>query len=143
VLVDVAHTVASIEALLAVLADRFRPRRRVLIFASSKDKDTAGMLRLLLPRFDQVVLTRYIENPRAVELDQLERLAAEALAAASGNGNLRPAIYTAATPAEAWQMAQRTAGPEDLVCITGSFFLAAELRPLVLATTLEARLSQA
>jgi dihydrofolate synthase/folylpolyglutamate synthase len=143
VIVDVAHNVASIEALLAVLADRFRPRRRVLIFASSKDKDTAGMLRLLLPRFDQVVLTRYIENPRAVELDQLERLAAEALAAASGNGNLRPAIYTAATPAEAWQMAQRTAGPEDLVCITGSFFLAAELRPLVLATTLEARLSQA
>ena len=46
VILDVAHNVASIGALLAVLRERFAGRRRLLIFASSKDKDTAGMLRL-------------------------------------------------------------------------------------------------
>lgn len=136
VIVDVAHNVASIEALLGVLADRFRPRRRMLIFASSKDKDTAGMLRLLLPRFDEVVLTRYIENPRAVELDQLHQLAERPLGAASSNGDARPAIHAALTPSEAWRVAESLAGPDDLICITGSFFLAAELRPVVQRATL-------
>jgi dihydrofolate synthase/folylpolyglutamate synthase len=142
VIVDVAHNVASIEALIRVLAGRFQPRRRVLIFASSKDKDTAGMLRLLVPRFDEVVLTRYVENPRAVEIDQLQELAGAVLGAPSANGQLRPALHAAATPGQAWQIARRLAGPDDLVCITGSFFLAAELRPLVLATTLESRHSR-
>jgi dihydrofolate synthase/folylpolyglutamate synthase len=136
VIVDVAHNVASVEALIRVLDDHFRPRRRVLIFASSKDKDTAGMLRLLLPRFDEGVLTRYVENPRAVEIDQLSELAATALRTESSNGDTCPAIHAAATPAEAWQIARNLSGPEDLICITGSFFLAAELRPVVQATTL-------
>jgi len=136
VIVDVAHNVASIEALLSVVSDRFRAQRRVLIFASSKDKDTAGMLRLLLPRFHEVILTRYIENPRAVELEPLTRLAEEALGMGGVNGDVRPVIHAAQSPAEAWELARRLAAADDLVCITGSFFLAAELRPLVLATTL-------
>jgi dihydrofolate synthase/folylpolyglutamate synthase len=134
VIVDVAHNVASVAALLRVLETSFSPRRRVLIFASSKDKDTAGMLGLLLPKFTSVVLTRYIENPRAVEIEQLQQLAKSA--ALGANGSLQPAIHTAASPAEAWRIAQTLAGPDDLVCITGSFFLAAELRPVVQATTL-------
>jgi len=136
VILDVAHNVASIEALLGVLADRFRSRRRTLIFASSKDKDTAGMLRLLLPHFDEVVLTRYIENPRAVELDQLQQLAERTLSAASSNGDAQPAIRVASAPSEAWRVARGLAGPDDLICITGSFFLAAELRPVVQRATL-------
>jgi dihydrofolate synthase/folylpolyglutamate synthase len=136
VILDVAHNIASIEALLEVLAARFRSTARVLIFASSKDKDTAGMLRLLVPQFDNVVLTRYIENPRAVEIDQLQELAAAVLGTSSVNGKTWPAIHAAQTPHEAWQIARNLAGPDDLICITGSFFLAAELRPVVLATTL-------
>ena len=33
-----------------------------------------------------------------------------------------------ADPAEAWQEVLRAASPDDLVCVTGSFFLAAEIR---------------
>ena len=42
--------------------------------------------------------------------------------------------HTTETPAAAWQLAQRWAGPDDLIAITGSFFLVAELRELVLAS---------
>ncbi len=45
VILDVAHNLASLEALLAVLRESFSPRRRIAIFASSKDKDYTGMLK--------------------------------------------------------------------------------------------------
>ncbi|MDX1948493.1 MAG: folylpolyglutamate synthase/dihydrofolate synthase family protein [Pirellulaceae bacterium] len=134
VLLDVAHNVASVAALVELLREQFPSRRRVLVFASSRDKDTAGMLRLLWPEFDAVVLTRYVNNPRAVELDDLQALAT----ATSATATSAPAtIQLAANPTTAWQEARQLAGPNDLVCITGSFFLAAELRPLVGQGTLE------
>ena len=34
-------------------------------------------------------------------------------------------------PAAAWKAARRSATADDLVCITGSFFLAAEMGPIV------------
>jgi dihydrofolate synthase/folylpolyglutamate synthase len=139
VILDVAHNVASIAALIAVLAERFAERRGVLVFASSKDKDTAGMLRLLLPRFEEVVMTRYINNPRAVEPAALVELAAAELQLARGDGTpaLARRLQAADTPEEAWRLARQAAGPDDLVCIAGSFFLAAELRPLVRGRTLD------
>jgi dihydrofolate synthase/folylpolyglutamate synthase len=133
VIVDVAHNVASIEALVEVLRERFPARQRVLVFASSKDKDTAGMLRRLLPHFDTVVFTRYVENPRAVEPEQLEQLALLPSTGMPTNGQPAAMIYTTQAPAEAWEAARNLSGAEDLICITGSFFLAAEVRPLVLA----------
>ncbi|MCU0879913.1 MAG: bifunctional folylpolyglutamate synthase/dihydrofolate synthase [Pirellulaceae bacterium] len=137
VIVDVAHNVASIEALVAVLAARFTARRRWLVFASSRDKDSAGMLARLLPQFDEVILTQYIENPRAVEPEQLLALAQQALPL--GAAAVRPVLHVAPTPGAAWTQVSTHAGREDLVCITGSFFLAAELRPLVLASRLDSR----
>ena len=47
-----------------------------------------------------------------------------------------PAIEIAATPAEAWDAIHRLAQPDDLVCITGSFFLAAEMRRQIAARPL-------
>jgi dihydrofolate synthase/folylpolyglutamate synthase len=135
VIIDVAHNVASIAALVAVLTARFAARRRWLVFASSRDKDTAGMLARLLPQFDEVILTQYIENPRAVEPEQLLSLAQDSLPTGPAMG--RPALHVAPTPSAAWSHVLARAGRDDLVCITGSFFLAAELRPLVLATRLE------
>lgn len=125
VILDVAHNPASIEALLAVVRQRWPERRRVLVFASSKDKDFAAMLRLVLPAFDAIVLTRYLHNPRAAE-------PAELLAAATAAGVDSRPIETLEDPVEALARARQLAGPDDLICITGSFFLAAELRPLVL-----------
>jgi dihydrofolate synthase / folylpolyglutamate synthase len=132
VVLDVAHNVASAEALVAALRESFACERRVLLFAASRDKDVPGMLRVLLPYFDRVVATEFQENPRAVparqlagwcreELLKLDRVADEECVAE------RPA------PEDAWRLARQWAQPGDLLCITGSFFIAAEMLPLVAA----------
>lgn len=130
--VDVAHNPAAIDALLATLRARLAPRRRILVFASSKDKDYRAMLRRLMPAFDVVLLTRYVENPRAASPELLLTcaLALQDELSASAAGRLAE-VHLAAHPEEAWRLARLVAGPDDLVCVTGSFFLVAELRPII------------
>jgi dihydrofolate synthase/folylpolyglutamate synthase len=123
VVLDAAHNWASVTALLKTLDENFRPRSRILVFAATKDKDVLGMLRQLLPRFDTVILTCYLNNPRVVPLEQLAGMARSISSAP---------FHLAADTAAAWQLARRCAGPEDLICVTGSFFIAAEMRDLIL-----------
>jgi dihydrofolate synthase / folylpolyglutamate synthase len=135
VILDVAHNLASIEALLTVLRQRFAARRRIAIFASSKDKDYAGMLKLVVPAFDTVFLTQYVNNPRAMEAEGLLAIAQQIrLNSANCGGAGKPVLHATARPQDAWRLARAIAAPEDLICITGSFFLAAELRPLIAAS---------
>lgn len=124
VVLDAAHNWASAGALLATLDEEFAGRRRTLIFASTRDKDVTGIMRRLLPRFDRTILTQYLSNPRVVPVTQLKEVA-ESLG--------ERAVLTAETSQEAWNMTERLTGPDDLICVTGSFFLAAELRGLLLA----------
>lgn len=124
VVVDTAHNVASVEALLAVLEESFAPGRRLLLFATTQDKDVPGMLARLLPKFDQVVLTNYLDSPRAMPVEDLGRLAQQIA------GRTYP---TAPTPDEAWEMIRALAQPDDLICITGSFFLVGQMLPLLRA----------
>jgi dihydrofolate synthase/folylpolyglutamate synthase len=122
IVLDCAHNIASAEALVRTLQASFASARRLLIFAGSDDKDLAGMFRVLSPHFQHVFLTRYTNNPRGVPAERL----AELLRA---NGDLP---YTlCATPAEAYHAAHAAAAAEDILCITGSVFLAGELRPLL------------
>lgn len=130
VVVDAAHNWESATALGRTLDESFpnrtaagEPSRRVLIFAATKDKDVSGILRQLTPRFDSIILTKYLNNPRAVPPEHLRQLMQVA-------GDVP--CHVVETPAEAWQLAQRIAGSQDLICVTGSFFIAAELRELIL-----------
>jgi dihydrofolate synthase/folylpolyglutamate synthase len=130
VVVDAAHNVASIASLLEALDESFTARRRFLVFATTQDKQVREMLAQLLPRFDEAVLTRYFNNPRYVPVAELTAIAAEV--AASRNGRTSPPagdwLHSAASPAEAWHIVAGRATADDLICITGSFFLAAEMR---------------
>ena len=118
VVLDAAHNVASVEALVETLEESFSARRRLLIFAVSGDKDVRGMLRFLCGHFDEIYCTRYSSNARAVPPEELQRLAEEL------SGRRCSAFDDAAA---AWNAARSAATAEDLVCITGSFFLAAEI----------------
>lgn len=123
VVIDAAHNWASAKALVATLKDDFPQRRRILVFASTLDKDVRGQLRLLLPEFETVILTRYVDNPRAVPPEELRSLV---------HGLSDHPVHVTQEPVSAWKLACRLADPADLIVITGSFFLVAELRDLIL-----------
>lgn len=123
IVLDAAHNWESAKALLTTLNQDFTARRRVLVFACSQDKDYRGLLRLLTPHFDSIILTRYVDNPRAVAPETLQRVLEDTFdrnAHVTGN------------PVSAWKLARRIAHPSDLLVITGSLFLVAELRDLIL-----------
>ncbi|TWT37067.1 Folylpolyglutamate synthase [Posidoniimonas corsicana] len=128
VVVDTAHNEASARALTEALAELDWGGKGILVLAASRDKDTRAICAALAPVFDQAIITRYLENPRAVAP---EDLAAEYRAAVPPDRGAD--IGLAATPREALEKALAAAGPHGLVCVTGSFFIAAELRPLVAA----------
>ena len=122
VVLDAAHNVASVEALVETLEESFSAERRLLIFATTHDKDAHGMLRCLLDHFDEVYFTRYSNNSRAVPPRELQQMAEQL------TGRRWPAWDE---PAAAWEAARRSATADDLICITGSFFLAAEMGSMI------------
>ena len=124
VVLDCAHNVASALAVVETLRSSFPQGRRLLVFAGSSDKDLAGMFRVLAPHFARAWLTRYTNNPRSVAPEQLA-----ALWQAAGDVPFTACI----NPVEAWHAARAEANPEDVICVTGSVFLAGELRPRLLA----------
>ncbi|TWT88640.1 Folylpolyglutamate synthase [Pseudobythopirellula maris] len=141
VVIDCAHNAASAAALGDALATleqegRFAADRRVLVLAVSGDKDAGAIARELAPRFDHVVVTRFVENPRAIAPAELARVV-HAVAASGAK------VHTVDEPGEAWRRANELAAQDHdapeagagVVVIAGSFFLAAELRPLVLRET--------
>ena len=124
VIIDAAHNWESARALVVSLNEDQMRRRRILVFAATKDKDVAGILRQLLPNFDTVILTRYLNNPRGVGLDELGSLV-ESISCRQ--------YHFAASPISAWNLAKRFASRDDMIVITGSFFLAAELRETIIS----------
>jgi dihydrofolate synthase/folylpolyglutamate synthase len=120
VVLDAAHNVASMAALLATLEQSFSARRRILIFATTRDKPAAEMLAMLRPRFDHIILTRYQNNPRSFPETELAELVEPG------------SCLVCPTPTEAWQAARKLATADDLIVITGSFFIAAEMRSVIM-----------
>lgn len=129
VVVDSAHNVPSVEALLATLktvAPEVDCREsRHLIFAVSKEKQFREMLVRLGGYFGHFHLTRFMTNLRHVPPERLAEVTA---------GVVHDAVVTVyATPIEAWRAARVAVPDPGLVCITGSAFLAGELRSAALA----------
>jgi dihydrofolate synthase/folylpolyglutamate synthase len=80
------------------------------------------MLECLKGHFDEVYFTHYSNNSRAVPPEELQQVAEEL------TGRRWPVFHE---PAAAWKAARRSATANDLICITGSFLLAAEMGPIV------------
>lgn len=140
VILDCAHNVASAEMLRDTLRQSFplgegngaaadckplRPPQRFLVFAGSSDKDLEGMLRVLAPVFQRIFLTRYGHNPRCVPPEELAQMLQRVSSVP---------FEVCPTAPRAWEQARAAAASQDQICITGSVFLAGELRPLMLAS---------
>jgi dihydrofolate synthase / folylpolyglutamate synthase len=132
IVLDVAHNVASVEALVDCLRESFAAKDRTLVFAASRDKDVPGMLRVLLPHFRRVIATEFQENPRAVPVEQITEWCREELGRI-GHPSDESRLQAHKFAVDAWAVARKAAAPDELICITGSFFIAAELRGLAAA----------
>jgi dihydrofolate synthase/folylpolyglutamate synthase len=122
VVLDCAHNVASVVALIQTITTSFPASGRLLIFACSGDKDLEGMFRVLVPHFRHVFLTKFSTSTRAVSPEELADIL----------GRVSDIPYTTCLSAsEAWCAARAVARPDDLICITGSVFLAGEMRSLL------------
>lgn len=76
-IIDTAHNPASIEAALNAIDEHFLGMPRIIVFASSRDKDYRRMLELILPRCQHLILTAYQNNPRALPVEELLAAAQE------------------------------------------------------------------
>ncbi len=117
-IIDCAHNVASIQ----VLTDWLKTvpaTNRYLLFAVSKDKQIREILHLLMGRFTQVCFTRYSSSARGADPRYLLQLWHEL------GGTDGMAIDSVS---QAWQHLKHQASSTDLLCATGSVFLAGEVR---------------
>lgn len=114
VIADGAHNVDSAQKLSQALQQYFTYEKAVLVIGLSSDKDLAGIVTALAPVFQKVVVTKSM-HPRAMAT---QPIAAEFLK--HGIAAAQTDDISAAMP-----LALSLAGKNDLVCVTGSLFVAA------------------
>ncbi len=120
VLGDGAHNAASIDALMRAIGQNVPYDSMVVIFGCCADKDVEGMLRHVQLGADKVIFTK-IKSPRGMDPKDL----ATSFAEVSGR-----MAQVASSLEEAFEIAGKAVTREDLICVTGSFYLVSEARVL-------------
>ncbi len=121
VIVDGAHNAESVRCLMKALSATMPYDSLVVVFGCASDKDIDGMLLELSHGADKVIFTRSI-NARAADPRELSRRFTET------SGKMS---QSAPDAGEAMELARRAVGREDLICVTGSFYLVSEARKLL------------
>lgn len=116
VLLDCAHNVDSARKLALTLKKDCVYEELWLVLGATVDKDVKGILSVLLPVADKVILTAS-SHPRACTPAELLQVATDLGYEVIPKTNVTDAFITA------W----RKAGPDDLICITGSIFVVGDL----------------
>jgi len=113
IMIDAAHNAASIQALIQAIGQNIPYDSMVIIFGCNNDKDVVGMLRNLQYGADKVIFTRS-NSSKAMLPEDLADMYTEIC------GKM---CQSATSLDEALQLAGSAVGKEDLICITGSFYL--------------------
>ena len=114
-IVDVAHNIASMEALRENLTLLYSNKKIILVLGILRDKDIREMLNIILPLAETTIAV----TPLSERALSAEMLAAEIRSAgrqAHASASIRAGLEKA--------LALYT--PEKLVCVTGSIFLVGE-----------------
>ena len=117
-ILDTAHTVSSMKLLVETIKGNFSFNKLIIVLGLSADKDIEGILREIVCVADELIFTR-TGNPREAAPKQLAEIAKKQYHKESSvfeeiNGALLEA--------------KRIANRNDLICITGSFYLAARAK---------------
>jgi dihydrofolate synthase / folylpolyglutamate synthase len=119
VLLDGAHNPAGALALRDALRSEFEFRRLILVIGILEDKDVQGILDILSPLADHMILTR----------PGIERAAPAALLMkALGKGAAKAEISDRFE--DAIEKGLSMTGQDDLLCITGSLYMVGEAKSL-------------
>src|SRR5262245_7520493 len=118
VLVDGAHNAASIDAMMRAIGQHIPYDSMVVIFGCCGDKDVSGMLERITSGADKVIFTN-VNNIRTADP---EELAARYVELYGKMAQVAPNLSTAL------EIANRAVTKEDLMCITGSFYLVGEAK---------------
>jgi len=116
VILDGAHNVDGIRALVEFLTSQFPGRRRLLIFGVMKDKEYEKMLGELLSHVDETILT-VPKNDRALPPEFMQELAPKAIVADDVTWALKKA--------------KSMSTDEDVIVITGSLYLVGECKTVI------------
>ena len=125
VLVDCAHNAASIDAMMKAIGQHVPYDSMVVIFGCCGDKDVSGMLERITSGADKVIFTK-VNNIRSADP---EDLAAQYIELYGKMAQVAPTLQ------DALDIANRAVTKEDLICITGSFYLVGEAKKLFAAKT--------
>jgi dihydrofolate synthase/folylpolyglutamate synthase len=117
VVVDSAHNGDSANKLRHAFHDFFPGHRVILVFGASADHPFDDALRELLPVADYIFVTRS-RHPRAAAPEMLS----QTVAGLGYEASIVPDVP------RSLDIALENAGPNDLVCITGSIFTVADAR---------------
>src|SRR3954471_12350391 len=118
VLVDGAHNAASLDALMKAIGQHIPYDSMVVIFGCCADKDVPGMLERITSGADKVIFTK-VNNISSADPAELGAQYIEQY------GKM---AQVAATLEDALAIANRAVTKEDLICITGSFYLVGEAK---------------
>jgi dihydrofolate synthase/folylpolyglutamate synthase len=117
ILCDGAHNPAAMGALMRCVGAHVPYDSMVCVFGCCADKDVGEMIDKLNLGADKVIFTRAAATPRAADPEDLQKMFQER------SGKMS---QIARTVPEAVEMAVRGVSREDLVCITGSFYVVGE-----------------
>ncbi|GGA85948.1 bifunctional folylpolyglutamate synthase/dihydrofolate synthase [Ornithinibacillus halotolerans] len=70
IILDGAHNLDGMKALLNTVDDLYKTNRKVLIFAGFRDKELQKMLQIAIPVFDSVIITTF-SHPRAAHAEEI------------------------------------------------------------------------
>lgn len=118
ILIDGAHNAASIKALISAIGQHIPYDSMVVIFGCGQDKDVRGMLEQLQYGADKMIFTRS-NSSKAMYPQDLADMYTEIC------GKM---CQTAMSLSEALRIAYSAISKEDLVCITGSFYLVGQAK---------------
>ncbi|MFQ5688021.1 MAG: bifunctional folylpolyglutamate synthase/dihydrofolate synthase [Candidatus Scalindua sp.] len=121
IVLDTAHTVSSMKILSESVKENFSFKKLIVVIGLSEDKDIAGILREIACAADYLILTK-TGNPREAAPEQMAVTAKHFY-------HKRPIVIEDID--EALKEAKKIANKNDLICITGSFFLAGRVEKLL------------
>ena len=122
ILLDGAHNAASVQALMRAIGQHIPYDSMVMIFGCAADKDINGMMQQIATGADKVIFTKANNNPRAARPEDLAEVYEQC------SGRVAQVVDNLPT---ALRVAVNAISREDIICITGSFYLVGEAKMIL------------